>query len=968
MLTTTTVSPHRCYKSNLFYASIHFYPDLTGYSKQVAEEQIGSGRGEKKNKKSRTDECEWVVSGGGGLLACCPVDAATTTHGIVKRDDDATTALSSSSLRTLSGATAPHSMPSSPTAATFLPASLACEEKAVASFLASICCALLPVKLFGDRHNLTIVINTVRRLVRLKRGECLELNRLPQGMRVNAVEWLLTKSELGEEESGRGHKSGVTNRKWKIRRTCISSTRARERALLCLLRWIVCRLCVSILRANFYATDGEGFGHQILFFRGPVWIYLRRQELRKLVRGPFAWDDHIEERNNNNDMEQDDSCTRYQRVDDDLISSKTASPPPCSHLRVQNMVPPPTAHLPPSVLRLLPKKFGGFRGLVTLSRGVNYGGKIGQRAKGGGANAKLRDLFHILKYELSVQPQKIGFGVLGMDDIFARLKPYFCSWRESNSNINSPSSLFIVSCDIAGCYDSIQLDRLIGIAEESMSQDSYVIQRLSCCTPHEALRRCFTRWPCTARPADYPEPLRQRASHIASRSYSAIISETPRKSSHFDSSSSSLPIDRQFASKLLRQHLLNHRVIVPGEHTTGSQSGLMLQQIRGIPQGSVLSTFLCHMYYGQFENEVLRRVFDEADKENDDSGEHRSSSTHHHLSSSSRFSSDSLLIRLVDDFLLVTPRRRVAISFLNAMSDSQKTSPSYGFTVKMEKTCVSFHMSEEEVKLTGGTFRQFPKTAFPWCGLLLDGQQGEVAFDLSRLLSIPLRYSFSVQHGGISPGVTLCQKMKSFLGARMHLLLIDTELNSQRRVLVNTYGLLLLCAGKTLAYAQQQKWRGGGGGGRCSAQVWDSRENTLVRMIIELAFYAHSLMRSRAGGRLKGGFSRVQQQDIGLTQELKGEAAAATTRCCSVVTRCNVKRCDVVWLALAAFDAVLSSPYQKQGHQWDGLKRKLKRAMGCSSMRMGGPQIADNREHHLFLKNIVNDPSARSVADEFELG
>ncbi len=928
----------------IFYAAVHFYLDLTGFSKQATEEQVGGG-GEKKC----TDECEWVVPG-----LSCPVDA---THGNVKRDDR--TASLSSSLPTLSAA--PHSMLHSSTAATFLPASLACEEKAVASFLASICRALLPVKLFGDRRNLTIVIDTVRSLVRLKRGECLQLNSLPQGVRVNAVEWLLTKSELGEEESergGGGHKSGV-NRKRK-RRTCISSTRARERALLCLLRWIVCRLCISILRANFYVTDGEGFGHQILYFRGPVWIYLRRQGLGRIIRGPFPWGDDIEE--SSNDMEQDD-CTRYQRVD--IISSKTvssssssfaAASPPWAHYHVQNMGLLP-AHLPPSVLRLLPKKCGGFRGLVTLSRGVNSGGKIGQRVKGGGANAKLRDLFHILKYELSVQPQKIGFGVLGMDDIFARLKPYFCSWRESNSNSNSnsnsSSSLFLVSCDIAGCYDSIQLDRLIDIAEESMSQESYVIQRLSCCTPHEALRRCFTRWPCTARPADYPESLRQRASHVAKRSYGTIISETPSKS-HLNSSSS-LPIDRELASKLLREHLLNHRVIVPGEHT-GSQSErlLMLQQIQGIPQGSVLSTFLCHMYYGQFENEVLRRAFDQADRENNEdeyAAALSSSSSHPHLSSS--FSSDSLLIRLVDDFLLITPRRRVAISFLNAMSDLQKTSSSYGFTLKTEKTCVSFNMSEEEVKLTGGTARRFPKTAFPWCGLLLDGERGEVALDLSRLLAIPLRYSFSVQHGGISPGVTLRRKMKSFLGARMHLLLIDTDLNSQKRVLANTYGLLLLCAGKTLAYAQQQKWRGGG------AHMWDSRENTMVCMIVELAFYAHSLMRSRAGGRLKGGFSRVQQ-DIGTTQQLMG----ATT--CSVVTRCNVKRSDVVWLVLAAFDAVLSSPYQKQRHQWDRLKRKLKRAMGSSSMRMGGPQTAARRR--LFLKNIVDDPSARRVADEFELG
>ncbi len=827
---------------------------------------------------------------------------------------------------------------------------LACDDKAVASFLASICRALLPVKLFGDMQNLSIVINTVTNLARLKRGECLPLNSLPQGLRVNAVEWLLTKSEsrLEDQNERGGHQSGGGGggMNQKRKRTCISSMRARERALLCLLRWIVCRLCVSVLRTNFYATEGEGYGHQILYFRGPVWTYLRRQGLRRIIRPPSPWDD-VEE---SHDMKQDD-CTIYRRVD--MTSSKTASSsssfavsPHWAHHHVENMGLPLT-HLPPSVLRLLPKKCGGFRGLVTLSRGVNNDGKIGQRMKGGGANSKLRELFHILKYELSVQPHKIGFGVLGMDDIFARVKPYFCSWRENNNKNNNFPSLFLVSCDIAGCYDSIKLDRLIGIAEELMSQESYVVQRLSCCTPHEALYKCFTRWPCTATPADYRESLKHRASHVAKKSYGTIISENPSKS-HLKNSSN-LPIDRELASKLLRRHLLNHRVIVPGEQHTGSQGGelLMLQQIRGIPQGSVLSTLLCHMYYGQFENEILKRTLDNLDRETmaADADALPSSSSSH-----PSFSSDSLLIRLVDDFLLITPRRCVATSFLNAMSDLQKTSSPYGFTLKTEKTCVSFDMSEEEVKLAGGTARRFPKTVFPWCGLLLDGERGEVTLDTSRLLAIPLRYSFSVQHGGISPGVTLRRKMKSFLGARMHLLLIDTDLNSQKRVLANAYRLLLLCACKTLAYAHQQKWRG------CSARIWDSRENTMISAIVELAFYAHSLMRSRAGGRLKG-FSRLQQ-DIGTQQLL-------ATNCCSVVARCNVKRSDVAWLALAAFHAVLSSPYQKKHHQWDRLRRKLKIVMGSGSMRMGGTQTTDSR---VDLTDILNDPSARKLAEKFVLG
>ena len=67
-------------------------------------------------------------------------------------------------------------------------------------------------------------------------------------------------------------------------------------------------------------------------------------------------------------------------------------------------------------------------------------------------------------------------------------------------------------------------------------------------------------------------------------------------------------------------------------------------QREGIAQGSVLSTLLCNIYFGNVEEELLKGVFGSGGP--GDGGE------------------QNLLLRVVDDFMLVTTRKDVAVSFL----------------------------------------------------------------------------------------------------------------------------------------------------------------------------------------------------------------------------------------------------------------------------------------------------------------
>lgn len=89
-------------------------------------------------------------------------------------------------------------------------------------------------------------------------------------------------------------------------------------------------------------------------------------------------------------------------------------------------------------------------------------------------------------------------------------------------------------------------------------------------------------------------------------------------------------IKKEELLNLLTEHISNNLVKVGRR---------ILLRKYGIPQGSVLSTLLCSLYYAKLEKKTL----------------------------TSFISEDDLLMRLVDDFLLVTPSKETAQTFFKTM-------------------------------------------------------------------------------------------------------------------------------------------------------------------------------------------------------------------------------------------------------------------------------------------------------------
>ena len=88
-------------------------------------------------------------------------------------------------------------------------------------------------------------------------------------------------------------------------------------------------------------------------------------------------------------------------------------------------------------------------------------------------------------------------------------------------------------------------------------------------------------------------------------------------------------------------------------------------------------------------------------------------------------SPDCLVMRLIDDFLVITLDKRKAIKFVETM---HRGVPEYGVQVSREKTLVNFDMELAD----GAVARVREGAGFPYCGTKIDCQTLDITKDRNR--------------------------------------------------------------------------------------------------------------------------------------------------------------------------------------------------------------------------------------------
>jgi len=215
--------------------------------------------------------------------------------------------------------------------------------------------------------------------------------------------------------------------------------------------------------------------------------------------------------------------------------------------------------------------------------------------------------------------------------------------------------------------------------------------------------------------------------------------------------------------ELLQEHIFNHVVVANNERGTST----FYAQKDGIAQGSVMSSLLCNVYYGDIEKKLLGELFKEEDK-----------------------SYPRLLVRVVDDFLVVTTKKEECASFLHIMTAGDDE---LGVKINPKKTSTNLELEGFEDNLV-------QSANFQWCGMVFDMNTFETRIDYADRFSNAAAVNALTVDTTKNPGHALRTKMKSFVRPRCIPILTDDRVNSRGCIEANVYQVFLLGAVKTRGY------------------------------------------------------------------------------------------------------------------------------------------------------------------------
>lgn len=335
-----------------------------------------------------------------------------------------------------------------------------------------------------------------------------------------------------------------------------------------------------------------------------------------------------------------------------------------------------------SRFRLVPKKVG-FRPIVSLGRPVMEEKRSSKYPAS--INKRLSRLHKVLYQEWRLA----NSNVCGLDSV-SELKQVLDGFRaKMKVSQKNPMSFKFVKIDVTAAFDTIPASKVQQLATKLLSCD-YSLGKHILTVPmdsHNTLRYLHSSRASTGK----TEPLLDTFKRVSRRGI--IIDEGKSDALSGDS-----------LKRLLRAHLFQNDVLI---------DGATYRQKRGVPQGSVLSSLFCAMVY-----------------------EHMIAT---HLSTTVQ-RQDTILVRYVDDFLLITTDTPTAIRFLNK---TLAGIPEFGITVNKAKCLVNF-----PVVISGSKIPQLSKgMTFPFLGMHIETSQ----------LHVHKRYTQSVPFLWVEQSTSLSQ-------------------------------------------------------------------------------------------------------------------------------------------------------------------------------------------------------------------
>ncbi|KAL4423217.1 hypothetical protein ABPG77_000009 [Micractinium sp. CCAP 211/92] len=820
--------------------------------------------------------------------------------------------------------------------------------------------AIVPAALLGDVRNRRGLRGAISRFVRLRRYEQMSLHQAMQGLRLSGFPWLQpgpgrtqpaadaagqapAQQQQQQQQEG-GEPSPRPPRPPRPPRLCASQHAAHQRLLALWLGWLFAALVVPLLRSHFYCTESEAYRQQVFYYRKPVWAALARGATNELAQQQFA-----------------------ALSDGEALGILQGR------------------RLGVARLRLLPKRTGmrailnlGGASTVRFRRAAQYAGpgttrrclppvKLTFRP----VNSLLQNVYQVLRYEASCQPHLLGSSVFGYNDAFCKLQPFLRKWRAAASAAATTGDTLrplIASVDITRAFDHVSVPLLLSLVEPLLQREQYAVLKYSEVVPSLGQVKVLHRRLAVAAGSGWDAREAPTFPQLAQRWAAA------HKGKAFTDQVTYDRLSRQQALDLLRQHLTANIVRLRRRWCA---------QRRGIAQGSTLSTLLCSLYLAHMERTQLAGVLDgplpppsgpahgaagaagtagtagqesvvvltggNAAALSPATGLQQAQETGHaqgaqHARQAQQLGcsrlalhAGSLLLRLVDDFLLITAVPAVAQGFASRMLDGF---PSHNVHVNPDKTKLSFALqlpaagppnpaacgpagaAAAAAPLAAGSARSesgaapaaasrgtevVPATVWrsadgatfvKWCGLLINVATLELQGDYTRYagehvstaLTLPLRRQ---------PGLQLAARLCHYLRPKIHPLLLDATINSPQTVRLNIYQAFLLGAMKL----------------HCYVKALPAAPAPGTRLLLDAILTGIGFMRTLTRRRR---VASAHQQDL--------QAA-----CCTRIPAAHIR-----WMGLTAFIRVLRSKQTRYGQ----LLAELEELAAAPALRHAARQLA----------------------------
>jgi telomerase reverse transcriptase len=407
--------------------------------------------------------------------------------------------------------------------------------------------------------------------------------------------------------------------------------------------------------------------------------------------------------------------------------------------------------LPASAVRLLPKSTGT-RPIINLRRRTTK--RVGNHSfLGPSINSTLTPVFNVLDYEKKQNPHLLGSSMFSVGEMYPRLKKF----KENLTNEQGQETLYFVKLDIQSCFDTIPQRRLVSMIENIVTQRVYHVTKHVEIRPGDAQRNPLS----SEDKFRNAKPIRKFTSKAIGLSE---IHSTPQPIGAKSTKRNTVQVD----TAATRNHQVDTLLDLLDEHVRKNLVKIgkkYYRQKNGIPQGSVLSSLLCNFFYGELERDVLG--FLDCEK--------------------------SLLLRLIDDFLLITTDAALARRFLQVMMNGQ---PAYGITVNASKSLVNFEATVNGTKVP----RLVGSTLFPYCGNLIDTHTLELRKDRDHGRGQGnITDTLTVESSRV-PGQAFHRKVLASFRLQTHTMFLDTEHNNPKVVLLGIYTNFIETAIKMYRY------------------------------------------------------------------------------------------------------------------------------------------------------------------------